>query len=337
MSDVKEQSKTEAVNEIDNPNAIEVIDIVKHFSGKKNTEEVIAVDGLSLSIMKGEIFGLLGPNGAGKTTFIRMLVGLLKPTSGKILFNGEELNVNSSRLKSVIGYVPQETAFWKELTVYENLSTIGTIYKIPRKELKERIDHLLEGLFLIDQKKKKASKLSGGMQRRLNLAMGMVHKPQILLLDEVFVGLDPQTRNYLYDYLRDFASEENKTIIITSHLMEIVDSLSDRVGILDFGKMLAVDTPENLKNTHGKGDILQLLIDKKFDESLLRKITDAIADVSVDKKQQNITIKTLNAISKLPEILNIIEVENYEVEDVKITKQSLETVFISLTGRELRL
>ncbi|NPD90292.1 MAG: ABC transporter ATP-binding protein [Asgard group archaeon] len=310
---------------------------IQNLSKVYTTNNTKAVDSLDLDIYKGEIFGLLGPNGAGKTTLIRMLVGLLKSSSGQILFNGEELNVNSSKLKNLIGYVPQVAAFWDNLTVYENLNVIGTIYKIPSKELKERINHLLEGLYLTDHKKKLASKLSGGMQRRLNLAMGMVHNPQILLLDEVFVGLDPQTRNYLYDYLRDFASTKDRTIIITSHLMEIVDALSDRVGILDLGKMLATDTPENLKNTHGKGDILQLEIDKEFDETLISKIDKSVTDITVETKDQTISIKTLNAISKMPEILNVIEEEGFTIQDVKLTKQSLETVFISLTGKELRV
>ena len=313
--------------------AISVQDLTKIYS----SNNVKAVDSLDLDIFKGEIFGLLGPNGAGKTTLIRMLVGLLKSTSGHILYNGEELNVNSSHLKHIIGYVPQETAFWKNLTVYENLNVIGTTYNIPNKELKERINHLLEGLYLTEHKKKLASKLSGGMKRRLNLAMGMVHDPQILLLDEVFVGLDPQTRNYLYDYLRDFASKEHKTIIITSHLMEIVDALSDRVGILDLGKMLAIDTPENLKNTHGKGDILELEVDKEFTDELVAKVTKSAKDLAVEKKDNDLIIKTLNAISKIPEILNTIEKEGFIVQDVKLTKQSLETVFISLTGKELRV
>lgn len=312
--------------------AIQIQDLTKVYK----TNRVKAVDSLDLEINKGEIFGLLGPNGAGKTTLIRIIVGLLKSSSGHILFDGEELNINSAKWKHHIGYVPQETAFWKNLTVYENLNLIGTTYNIPNKELKERINHLLEGLYLVDHKKKLASKLSGGMQRRLNLAMGMVHNPQILLLDEVFVGLDPQTRNYLYDYLRDFASKENKTIIITSHLMEIVDTLSDRVGILDLGKMLAVDTPENLKNTHGKGDILELEINKEFNEDLVTKVEKSEKDLVVEKKDQIILVKTLNAISKIPEILNSIENEGFTVLDVKITKQSLETVFISLTGKELR-
>ena len=312
--------------------AIQIQDITKIYSSNK----VKAVDSLDLDIYKGEIFGLLGPNGAGKTTLIRVIVGLLKSSSGHILFDGEELNINSAKWKHHIGYVPQETAFWKNLTVYENLNLIGTTYNIPNKELKERINHLLEGLFLVEHKKKLASKLSGGMQRRLNLAMGMVHDPHILLLDEVFVGLDPQTRNYLYDYLRNFASKENKTIIITSHLMEIVDALSDRVGILDLGKMLAVDTPDNLKNTHGKGDILELEIDKEFNEDLVTKVEKSEKDLVVEKKDQIMIVKTLNAISKIPEILNAIEDEGFTVLDVKITKQSLETVFISLTGKELR-
>ena len=312
--------------------AIQIQNLTKIYS----TNNLKAVDSLDLEIYKGEIFGLLGPNGAGKTSLIRMLVGLLKSSSGHILFDGDELNINSSKLKHYIGYVPQEAAVWKNLTVYENLSVIGTTYNIPKKELNEKINHLLEGLYLVDQKKKLASKLSGGMQRRLNLAMGMVHDPQILFLDEVFVGLDPQTRNYLYDYLRDFASKENKTIIITSHLMEIVDALSDRVGILDLGKMMAVDTPENLKNTHGKGDILVLEIDKDFDEDLLAIIEKKVKDVAVEKNDNDLTIKTLNAIAKLPVILNTIEEQGYNAQDVKITKQSLETVFISLTGKELR-
>ena len=312
--------------------AIQIQNLTKIYS----TNNLKAVDSLDLEIYKGEIFGLLGPNGAGKTSLIRMLVGLLKSSSGHILFDGDELNINSSKLKHYIGYVPQEAAVWKNLTVYENLSVIGTTYNIPKKELNEKINHLLEGLYLVDQKKKLASKLSGGMQRRLNLAMGMVHDPQILFLDEVFVGLDPQTRNYLYDYLRDFASKENKTIIITSHLMEIVDALSDRVGILDLGKMMAVDTPENLKNTHGKGDILVLEIDKDFDEDLLAVIEKKVKDVAVEKNDNVLTIKTLNAIAKLPVILNTIEEQGYNAQDVKITKQSLETVFISLTGKELR-
>ncbi len=313
--------------------AIQIENLTKIY----HTNNVKAVDSLDLEIYKGEIFGLLGPNGAGKTTLIRMLVGLLKSSSGQILYNGEELNVNSSKLKKQIGYVPQEAAFWKNLTVYENLHVIGATYNIPNKELKNRINHLLEGLYLVEHKKKMASKLSGGMKRRLNLAMGMVHNPQILLLDEVFVGLDPQTRNYLYDYLRDFASKENKTIIITSHLMEIVDALSDRVAIIDLGKMLAADTPENLKNTHGKGDILELEINKDFDDSLLDKLTKTVKDIKAEKKDKSIIVKTLNAIAKMPKILDVIEGDGFEAVDVKLTKQSLETVFISLTGKELRV
>ena len=312
--------------------AIQIQDISKIYS----SNNLKAVDSLDLEIYKGEIFGLLGPNGAGKTTLIRMIVGLLKSNSGHILFDGEELDINSAKWKHHIGYVPQETAFWKNLTVYENLNVIGTTYNIPSKELKERINHILEGLYLMEHKKKLASRLSGGMQRRLNLAMGMVHDPQILLLDEVFVGLDPQTRNYLYEYLREFAAKENKTIIITSHLMEIVDALSDRVGILDLGKMLAIDTPENLKNTHGKGDILTLEIDKEFDEILLTQIKNSVKDIKVEKDGKNIVVRTLNAIAKMPEILNLIEAKDLNAVDVKLTKQSLETVFISLTGKELR-
>ncbi len=312
--------------------AIQIKDLTKVYK----SNNVKAVDSLDLEIYKGEIFGLLGPNGAGKTTLIRMLVGLLESSSGKILYNGEEISPSSSKLRRLIGYVPQELVIWKGLTTYENLHVLGTIYQIPEKELKQRINHLLEGLFLLDKKKEKASKLSGGMKRRLNLAMGMIHDPKILLLDEVFIGLDPQTRVYLYDYLRDFAAKDDKTIIITSHLMEIVDSLSDRVGIVDLGKMMAVNTPEYLKNTHGKGDVLDIEIDGEFDDNLLTKIEKSAEDLTVSKIDSEIRITSLNAITKIPAILHCIEGEKYKVDDIKITKQSLETVFISLTGKALR-
>ena len=312
--------------------AIQIKDLTKIYK----SNNVKAIDSLGLEIYRGEIFGLLGPNGAGKTTLIRMLVGLLESTSGKILYNGEEISPSSSKLRRLIGYVPQNLVIWKGLTTYENLHVLGTIYHIPEKELKDRINHLLKGLYLLDKKKEKASKLSGGMQRRLNLAMGMIHDPQILLLDEVFIGLDPQTRVYLYDYLRDFASRDNKTIIITSHLMEIVDSLSDRVGIVDLGKILAIDTPEQLKNTYGKGDVLELDLVGEFEDSLLSKIEKSVKGLKVSRADSDIRITTLNAISKIPDILHCIEKENYVVDDIRITKQSLETVFISLTGKALR-
>jgi ABC-2 type transport system ATP-binding protein len=320
------------LNLIDKEIAIQIKDLTKIYK----SNNVKAVDSLDLEIYKGEIFGLLGPNGAGKTTLIRMLVGLLESTSGTILFNGEEISPSSSKLRRLIGYVPQDLVIWKGLTTYENLHVLGTIYEIPEKDLKERINHLLEGLYLLDKKKEKASKLSGGMQRRLNLAMGMVHDPQILLLDEVFIGLDPQTRVYLYDYLRDFAAKEEKTIIITSHLMEIVDTLADRVGIVDLGKMLAVDAPEQLKNTFGKGDVLELDIEGDFEDNLLLKIESSAKDLTVSRIDSDIQITTLNAISKIPAILHCVEGENYAVDDIRITKQSLETVFISLTGKALR-
>lgn len=312
--------------------AIQIEDLTKIY--KSNNVKAIA--NLELEIYRGEIFGLLGPNGAGKTTLIKMLVGLLKSTSGKILYNGDEISPSSSKLRRLIGYVPQDLVIWKGLTTYENLHVLGTIYQIPEKELKERINHLLEGLYLLDKKKEIASKLSGGMQRRLNLAMGMIHDPQILLLDEVFIGLDPQTRVYLYDYLRDFASKDNKTIIITSHLMEIIDSISDRVGIVDLGKVLAIDTPEQLKNTYGKGDVLELDVVGDFEDSLLSQIEKSVKDLEVSRVDSDIQITTLNAISKIPDILHCVEKANYVVDDIRITKQSLETVFISLTGKALR-
>ncbi len=295
-----------------------------------------AVDNLDLEIKSGEIFGLLGPNGAGKTTLIRMLVGLLKSTSGEIFYDGDKLSSTSSQLHRIIGYVPQESSFWNHLTVYENLFLIGSAHKIPSSILKERIDFILKGLFLTDKKKERTNKLSGGMKRRLNIALGLIHDPEILFLDEVFVGLDPQSRVFLYDFLKQLAIEGNKTVIITSHLMEVVDIMSDRVGIMDDGKMLAIDSPENLKNTFGKGDVIELTIDKKFNDKLLAVIKTTYKNLDLKQVDNQIFIGALNAIKKLPTILNTIENEGFEVVDTRLRKQSLEDVFISLTGKQLR-
>ncbi len=266
-----------------------------------------------------------------------MLVGLLKPSSGEIFYNGDEIDPNSFEFRKLIGYVPQDLVLWKNLTVYETLHLIGTIYNIPNKVLKEKITHILEQLNLLEKRKELSSKLSGGMQRRLNLALGMIHDPDILFLDEVFIGLDPQSRVFLYDFLRDYASKENKTIILTSHLMEIVDTLSDRVCIIDNGKLLAIDTSENLKNTHGKGDILQLELESEPTEELLSKIeTQFTEEVDIVVRERILEITILNAIQKLPKLIDLLDKEDIQIHDVKIQKQSLETVFIALTGKTLR-
>ena len=207
----------------------------------KKYDDVAVVNNLSLEVKKGEIFGFLGPNGAGKSTSINMMVGLLKPTSGKILFNGKD----SSYLdEKEIGIRPQDVVLWNNLTCFENLYMMGKMYDMPVKLLKERIVEILEKLQLTDKKDKLISTLSGGMKRRMNIAMATIHNPSIVVLDEPSEGLDPQSRRLLWDYIL-YQKELGNTVILTTHLMDEADMLSDRVAIIDHGQLLKLDTPKN--------------------------------------------------------------------------------------------
>ncbi|MGZ7095841.1 MAG: ABC transporter ATP-binding protein, partial [Methanobacterium sp.] len=221
----------------------------------KKFGDFLAVDDLNLKIKKGEVFGFLGPNGAGKTTSINMMVGLLHPSSGQILIDGKEVQKMD---KGSIGICPQELVLWENLTCKESLKLIGDMYEVPKDILNQRIDKLLKDLFLTDKVNTLVSNLSGGMKRRLNLAMAVIHEPEIVLLDEPSEGLDPQSRRVLWSYIRSLRDKEHKTVILTTHLMDEADRLSDRVAIIDHGKLLNLDTPSNLKKEIGEGDIIEM-------------------------------------------------------------------------------
>src|SRR5665647_2673272 len=214
----------------------------------KKFGHVTIVDDLNLEIKHGEVFGFLGPNGAGKTTSIKMMTGLLQPTSGRVLFNGAELG---SMQKKKIGVCPQELVLWEALTCRENLTFMGNMYGVEKRALENRVNELLDYLSLTDKADQPASKLSGGMKRRLNVALSVVHHPEIVFLDEPSAGLDPQTRQLLWDFIRALRDKEDKTVILTTHVMEEADALSDRVAIIDHGKLLLLDTPDAMKKTMG--------------------------------------------------------------------------------------
>ncbi len=292
-----------------------------------------AVKDLNLKIKKGEVFGFLGPNGSGKTTAINMMVGLLKPTEGKVIIDG---NNAPDDVKARIGVMPQEIVIWDNLTCRENLMVIGDMYDVPGDVVEKRGIKLLTDLRLMDKKEALASTLSGGMKRRLNLAMALIHDPEILILDEPSPGLDPQSRQVLWKYIKTL-SDGKKTIILTTHDMEEADRLSDRVAIIDNGKLLVIDVPENLKNKMGRGDVIEI---KLRDEKLNKKVARAIASIGgIEKSKEvgeKIYVRALNAVNKLSTIFNTIESSGGVVADVKIRKNTLEDVFISLTGRELR-
>ena len=307
---------------------IETKDITKEFDGFK------AVDGLSLQIKKGEVFGFLGPNGAGKTTSIKMMVGLLKPTSGEVLINGQDMKKFD---KALIGVCPQELVLWDNLTCEESLKLIGDMYEVPKDVLKGRIEQLLNDLILTDKANTLVTNLSGGMKRRLNLSLALVHQPEIVMLDEPSEGLDPQSRRVLWKYIRSLRDEEGKTVILTTHLMDEADRLSDRVAIIDHGKLLCLDTPDNLKKDTGEGDVVEItLSDAKMNQKVIKKLKEMENILSVIDVEGIINLRALNAVSKLPQIMESIEETGERMADLSVRQNTLEDVFIDLTGTRLR-
>ena len=299
----------------------------------KKYDDVAVVNNLFLEVKKGEIFGFLGPNGAGKSTSINMMVGLLKPTSGKILFNGKD----SSYLdEKEIGICPQDVVLWNNLTCFENLYMMGKMYDMPVKLLKERIVEILEKLQLTDKKDKLISTLSGGMKRRMNIAMATIHNPSIVVLDEPSEGLDPQSRRLLWDYIL-YQKELGNTVILTTHLMDEADMLSDRVAIIDHGQLLKLDTPKKLKQIIGKGDVLQIELNNPQDNSVIINALKTISGLNkIFENDGKITLILLDAVKKLPDIIHLVENNNSKIVDISIRQNTLEDVFIELTGRQLR-
>ncbi|MCX6238285.1 MAG: ABC transporter ATP-binding protein [Bacteroidia bacterium] len=298
---------------------------------KKKFGDFTAVDGLSFDIHKNEIFGLLGPNGAGKTTTINMICGLLPPSEGTISFNGYEGNDH----KSLIGYCPQENIFYPKLTCYEQLLFIGQMYGIASKTLKPKALELLELLGLREKTDVRANNLSGGMKRRLNICLALIHDPEILILDEPEAGLDPQSRILVRDFIK--ASGKEKTIILTTHNMDEADRLADRIAIIDYGKLLLLDTPQNLKKTIGEGDILEIIIENA-NENSISQFAEKVSSFSqnIKKGSNYLLIKHPNIIEHLPAIKNIADISGLLISEIKLRENTLEDVFIHLTGRNLR-
>ncbi|MCX6761240.1 MAG: ATP-binding cassette domain-containing protein [Candidatus Moranbacteria bacterium] len=222
-------------------NIIEVKNLVKKF------DDIIAVDDISFSVEKGKIFAFLGPNGAGKTTTIKMFTTLLQPTSGKILINGFDPVTNSDDVRCSFGIIFQDPSLDDELTAFENLEFHGVLYDVPKKIRRERINELLKIVELESRKNDLVKEFSGGMKRRLEIARGLLHHPKIIFLDEPTLGLDPQTRNHLWSYIKDMNEKEDITVFFSTHYMEEADRMSDRIAIIDNGKIVAEGSAEELK------------------------------------------------------------------------------------------
>ncbi len=234
-------------------NAIEIDALTKRF------EDKTAVDGLSLSIPDGELFGLLGPNGAGKTVTIKTLCGILEPTSGSARVGGFDVRTNMAEVRELIGLCPQEPAFFGYLTGRENIELFGRLHGVPQEELRARTEELVSAVGLDADADRRASKYSGGMVRRVSLAMALVNDPKIAFLDEPTVAMDPQSRHATWELIRGLKAH-GKTVILTSHYIEEVEALADRVGIIDNGRLIALGTPAELKEKNGGGNLEDVFI-----------------------------------------------------------------------------
>ena len=301
-----------------------------------------AVDDLSLEVGEGEILGFLGPNGAGKTTSISMMCGLLRPDAGRVLIHGQRVHGGAAEVRARVGVCPQEAILWEKLTALEQLEFIGSLYGISPSNARQRGGALLESLGLSSKANQLAGKLSGGMKRRLNLALALVHDPQILVLDEPEAGLDPQSRVLVREYIRSLARK--KTIVLTTHNMDEADRLADRVAIIDHGRLLVVDTPEALKQTVGTGDVLEVDIaeappgavaDPAAAVIAARFFADAgVADVSV--VNHTLAVRGRGLVERLSELLQALAAAGVQTSNVRLRVSTLEDVFLSLTGRRLR-
>ncbi len=301
---------------------------------KKYFDDIHAVDGIDLKILKGSLYGVLGPNGAGKTTIIRMLSTILSPTSGDISVLGFDVKKEAREIKKRIGVCPQELVIYPRLTARENIHIIAQMHLMAKKDYKERTDELLGKMNLLERADSTVKKFSGGMKRRLNVLMAVVHEPELLFFDEPTAGLDPQARRVVWDFIRDF-QEKGSTIILTTHSMEEADDLSDELVIIDHGKIIAQGTSDELKGKLGEGDIIEFKvkeIDKRNEIIERAKSLDYVQWGKVVGKHR-IVINALDGLKRISEIMDVLEVK---MEDMKIRKNTLEDVFLDITGRRLR-
>jgi ABC-2 type transport system ATP-binding protein len=305
--------------------AIEMIDLCKSFGTFK------AVDHLSLTVKQGEIFGLLGPNGSGKTTTINMISGLSVPTSGEVRVMGYDVRHQARQVRQILGAVPQETALYEELSAWTNMDFHADLFGIPRKEKKERITKMLELVQLLDRKDSRVGTFSGGMKRRLALARALLHDPQLIYLDEPTLGVDVQARRVIWDYILSLR-DQGKTVLITTNYLEEAQALCERIAILDHGKLIAVDSPEHLKQTYG-GSVIELETVKPSTSLEAIRVLPGVKEVKQDRTHLTITTQGVDRI--VPQVINIISQEG-ELRDIAVREPTLDEIFLRLTGTALR-
>ena len=316
-----------------NEHVIQTINLTKEYGS------IRAVDNVSLSIKRGEIFGLLGPNGAGKTTTINILIGLSLPSSGTAKIAGLDVTKHSVETKKRLGIAAQDAYFDHHLSIKDNLFYHGLLYALPRKELKKRVDTALQWSKLEKYRNKKFQQLSGGMQKRLVVARAMLSDPEILLLDEPTTGLDPQARRHVWEFIKNL-KEEGKTVLLTTHYMEEADILCDRIAIIDYGRIIARGTPGELKRMWNKNIVIDITLSPNPGVLKEEDVKNAINDISgvnyVEMKSNRIKIGVVDDAIVEQVLKSLIINTKTEIRELNIIRPTLDDVFLHLTGREIR-
>ncbi len=308
---------------------IEIIKLTKSFKGKKVVEDV------DIYMDEGESIGLLGPNGAGKSTTISMISSLLKPTSGDVKLNGKSTIKNPAEIRRILGVVPQEIALYEELSAHENLKFFGEIYGVKRNVLEQRIQNVLDMVGLKKRQKELVKTFSGGMKRRVNIAAALLHNPDILILDEPTVGIDPQSRNHILETVKKLNRENGTTVLYTSHYMEEVEQLCERVYIMDHGRVVAAGSKEELLSILSSEDTIQVNLSDTSDE-VIEKIKSVKNIRRVDETKNGIRIISKKGSNILSDLVHAVESEGIQLTNFQMETPSLEDVFLHLTGRTLR-
>jgi ABC-2 type transport system ATP-binding protein len=315
-----------------------------------NGAPIQAVKGIDLDIYKGEIFSLLGPNGAGKTTTLSMISGLIKPTEGDAVIGGYSITNSPLKAKKLLGVIPQEVALYPALSARQNLVFFGKMYDLSGKELSRRVDEIIEFIDLKERQDEKIETYSGGMKRRVNIGVGLIHQPELLYMDEPTVGIDPQNRRRILDTVKQLRDEFGITVVYTTHLMEEAQELSDRVGIIDYGEIIALGTQGDLIQMVGEEDRLILNVgEQQIPDGFLQKIEkqiEGVSQVSFDPPGEGgddplnesglIVINAKRGRKALPNLIQLAYQDELDIQSVEVREPDLEAVFLKLTGRELR-
>lgn len=302
----------------------------------KRYDDKLVVDNINFSIGKGETFGLLGPNGAGKSTIISMICGLVKPDQGDVIIDGYSIIKSPTLAKKSIGVVPQDIALYESLSAIDNLKFWGTLYGLGGSLLKSRIDEVLEITGLKDRSKDKIKNYSGGMKRRINIAAAFMHHPKLLIMDEPTVGIDPQSRNHILEFTKNLNEKYGTTVIYTSHYMEEVESLCNRLMILDEGKIIAGGTQDEIKRMISNEENIEINLTNYSNEIELK--LRALKNVSGINFKDGLLTIIINSSNKngIQDIIDILIHNNVKIQNLNVKVPNLETVFLKLTGKNLR-